>query len=133
MKKRSPVAGSDVRWKIFMTLALWLSVACASTGLSEEKACEMSRTHLSEAKYAAGWQYCDFDRFPSSCYKDVEVLECFEFLTKVGEGWASIQVEAMGDEFHAEDGKPLGRTRFQSAVEFRRTIEGWEVTKKASF
>ena len=133
MKRRGPAHGNRVCWTILVVLALLLPAACRSTGLSEEKACEMARAHVSEPKYAAGWQYCDFERFPSSCYKEVEVLECFEFLTKEDEGWAGIQVEAMGDEFNPEDGTSLGRTRFQSAVELRRTAGGWEVMKKESF
>ena len=113
-------------------LALW-PMACTSSGLSAEQACEMARAHVVEPKYAAGWQYCDFDRFPSSCYKEVEVLECFEFLTKEDAGWAAIQVEAIGEEFDQEAGTSLGRTRFQSAVELRRSAEAWEVIKKESF
>jgi hypothetical protein len=114
-------------------LALLLPAACSSSSLSEEQACEMARAHVSVPKYAAGWQYCDFERFPSSCYKEVETLECFEFRSKEDQGWAGIQVEGMGEEFNPEDGTSLGRTRFQSAVELRRTTEGWEVVKKEGF
>jgi hypothetical protein len=133
MEMRSQANRTGVCFAVLIVLALLALAACTSTGLAEEKACEMARAHMSEPKYAAGWQYCDFERFPSSCYKDVEVLECFEFLTKEDEGWAAIQIEAMGEEFNPEDGTSLGRTRFQSAVELRRTAGGWEVMKKESF
>ena len=93
----------------------------------------MATAHLSEPKYAAGWQYCDFERFPTSCYKELEIFECFELRTKTDDGWADIQVDAMGQEFNPDDSTFLGKTRFQSAVELRRTTEGWEVVKKESF
>jgi len=133
MERGGPVNRKAACSAILVALVLLLPAACTSAGLSEETACELARAHVSETKYAAGWQHCDFERYPSSCYKDVEVLECFEFLTKEDEGWASIQVEAMGEEFNPEDGTSLGRTRFQSAVELRRTTAGWEVMKKESF
>lgn len=133
MQRRGPANRNGACAAILTVLALLLLVACTSTGLSEEEACELAQAHVSQPKYAEGWQYCDFERYPSSCYKEVEVLECFEFLTKEDEGWASIHVEAMGQEFNPEDGTSLGRTRFQSAVELRRTAEGWEVMKKESF
>ncbi len=117
-----------------VVLALLVAAGCTSgAGFTVESACEMATAHMSEPKYAAGWQYCDFERFPSSCYKEVEVLECLEFLTKEADGWAGIQVDAIGREFNPEDGAFLGRTRFLAAVEFRRTAEGWDVIKKESF
>ena len=117
-----------------LPLLLLAATACKpSRGLTEEKACELARAHVLEPKYADGWQYCDLERFPSTCYRDVEVIECFDFRSKEDEGWAGIQVEAMGQEFHPDDGTSLGRTRFQSQVELRRGPEGWEVVRKESF
>jgi hypothetical protein len=114
-------------------LALPAMLACTSASLTEEQACMLAGEHVLEPKYAAGWQYCDLERFPSTCYREAQVLECFDFLTKEEEGWAGIQVEAMGEEFSPEDGTSLGRTRFRSHVELRRGAEGWEVVRKESF
>lgn len=79
------------------------------------------------------WQHLDSERYPPSGYRDIELLECTEFLSRREQGWARIRVHARGDEFDLEDERFLGRTIFSTEVEMERTPEGWKVINTKEF
>jgi hypothetical protein len=113
-------------------LLLGLS-GCASSDLTEEDACRMAQEYIAKPKHRDGWQHYDLDHVPSSVYKNVEFIGCSDFLTKLDENWATIQVEARGDEFGIDDEVFVGRTIFGASLELRRAKDGWAIIDKHVF
>jgi len=79
------------------------------------------------------WQHRDFDRYPASGYRNVEIVECTDFVSRLDKGWARIQVHGRGDEYEMEHGEFLGRTIFSTEVEREKTPEGWKVIDRRTF
>ena len=109
-----------------------LSLASCGTEFSESQACELAEAYLGETK-PSGWQHLDLDYFPAAGYRNVEVVECTDFRSKLDQGWASVTVHARGDAFEPEEERFLGRTIFTAEIEFEGTGEGWRVLEKGSF
>jgi hypothetical protein len=108
---------------------LLLFAACGGEEFGEQQACDLAKEFLTKTK-EAGWQFHDAYRYPPVSYKNMEVLECFDFVSDVERGWAKISVRAMGDEYHAEQGTLLGRKELQPTFEFDRYDQGWRIVEE---
>ena len=113
-----------------LLLVLWsLSLAMVSCGdeFTEEDACQMVKDHLAGK---AGFELHDAYRNPPVKYRNVHVIECFDFKSDSRRGWAQIHVRARGDEYEAEVEKLLAlRKEFSPTFEFDRYDQGWKIVE----
>ncbi|MGD8376446.1 MAG: hypothetical protein PVF68_09920 [Acidobacteriota bacterium] len=114
-----------------VALAGLLTAGCAPA-FDEEEACRIAGEHVLQPDDDE-WQHRDFDRYPASGYRNVEIVECTDYVSRLDEGWARIRVHGRGDEYDMEQGEFLGRTIFSTEVELEKTPEGWKVLDRRTF